>query len=255
MSDASPGPEILALDITTPEGRIRGNLAVPPGEMRLAELAWNAMPLDEKLVGMAVRRATKDGAAEISCKKGCGACCRQVVPLSPPEAWMIADLVAGMPEPRKAGALARFAETGEALAASGVKQALLGRIETIDQMKAISLAYFKLGLACPFLEDESCSIHPYRPSICREYLVTSPADHCAELGRRPVARIPVSIRLSEALSRLTGRLLSVEPEVVPLPLALEWAAAHREEGQRRWEGRLLLEGLVEELGRPAGALE
>ena len=251
MSDASPAPHFLALDITTASGRLRGNLAVPAGEMRLAELAWNAMPLDEKLIGMAVRRATKDG-GEISCKKGCGACCRQVVPLSPPEAWMLADLVEGMPAPRKERALARFAAADEVLASSGVKEALAGRIDTVDQLKSVSLAYFSLQLACPFLEDESCSIHPHRPSICREYLVTSPAEHCAELGRKPVARIPVSIRLSEALSRLSARLLGTEPEVIPMTMALEWAAAHREQGQRRWEARLLLEGLVEELGRAPG---
>ena len=33
-------------------------------------------------------------------------------------------------------------------------------------------------IACPFLEDESCSIHPQRPVSCREFLVTSPAENC-----------------------------------------------------------------------------
>lgn len=45
----------------------------------------------------------------------------------------------------------------------------------------------------PFLEDDACSIHPHRPSVCREYLVTSPAEHCAELGRKLVKRVPVSV--------------------------------------------------------------
>jgi Fe-S-cluster containining protein len=105
---------------------------------------------------------------------------------------------------------------------------------------------------CPFLRDESCSIYPYRPSICREYLVTSPAENCATLGTAPIARIPVHVRLSEALARLAGKLLEREPEVVPLTLALEWAEAHREEGARTWDARFLLEGLVAELS-PAPA--
>jgi hypothetical protein len=33
--------------------------------------------------------------------------------------------------------------------------------------------YFLQGVACPFLEAESCGIHPDRPLACREYLVTS----------------------------------------------------------------------------------
>jgi Fe-S-cluster containining protein len=39
-------------------------------------------------------------------------------------------------------------------------------------------------MPCPFLEDESCSIHPDRPLVCREYLVTSPAELCAGPRRK-----------------------------------------------------------------------
>ena len=48
---------------------------------------------------------------------------------------------------------------------------------------------------CPFLEEESCSIHPDRPLVCREYLVTSPAELCAgptQEGVTPVAVPKVS---------------------------------------------------------------
>jgi hypothetical protein len=37
-------------------------------------------------------------------------------------------------------------------------------------------------VACPFLEDEACSIHADRPLSCREYLVTSPPELCAALS-------------------------------------------------------------------------
>jgi Fe-S-cluster containining protein len=163
---------------------------------------------------------------------------------------MIADVVAGLPAARRADALAVFAQAGEALVRSGLKEQLQARIERTEQMTGLALAYFKLGVPCPFLRDESCSIYPYRPSICREYLVTSPAENCSSLGRAPVARIPVDVRLSEALSRLSGKLLDREPEVIPLTMALEWAEAHREEGKRTWDGRFLLEGLVAELSPP-----
>ena len=163
---------------------------------------------------------------------------------------MIADLVAGLPEAHRAHVLAVFAQAGEALVQSGLKELLLGRIESPDHMAALALAYFRLGVPCPFLRDESCSIYPYRPSICREYLVTSPPENCATLGRTPVApiaRIPIAVRLSEALSQLTAKLLGSEPEVVPLTLALEWAAQHRDDGRRTWDARFLIESLVAEL--------
>ena len=53
-----------------------------------------------------------------------------------------------------------------------------------------------MGVPCPFLEDESCSIHPERPLVCREYLVTSPAALCAgptQEGVTPVAVPKVSM--------------------------------------------------------------
>jgi Fe-S-cluster containining protein len=244
-------PEVLALEIELPEGTLRAALAVPRRPLRLAELAWNFMGISERLTEVAVRR---DGRA-VSCQKGCGACCRQLVPLSPPEAWMVADLVASMPEARRAAALTVFAQAGEALDRSRLKEQLLGRIEGTEHLTALAVAYFQLGVPCPFLRDESCSIYPYRPSICREYLVTSPAENCAMLGRlplTPIDRIPVPVRLSEALSRLTGKLLEREPEVVPLTLALEWVAQHADEGRRTWDARFLIESLVAELSAKAG---
>jgi hypothetical protein len=117
-----------------------------------------------------------------------------------------------------------------------------------DDREAVPLAYFEQAVACPFLEDESCSIHRHRPSVCREYLVTSPAEHCDLRTKKPIARIPVAVRLREALARLTANLLDGSFEVIPLPMALEWATAHHEEGQRTWDGEALVEGLVRELG-------
>jgi Fe-S-cluster containining protein len=268
MSDApSKGggrsPEAIGIELTVPEGTLRATLALPPRPIRLGELALGAMGLSEKLTHLAVERERRDGRT-VSCQKGCGACCRQVVPLSPPEAWLIADVVAGMRQPRRDEVLAVFAHAGEVLERSGIDQQLAGRIETVEQMMGLALSYFALGVPCPFLRDESCSIYPYRPSICREYLVTSPPERCGTIdhalvqpGRapravEPIARIPVHVRLSEALARLTGKLLGADPEVVPLTLALKWAAAHRDDGQRTWDARLLFEGLIAELSAGTG---
>jgi hypothetical protein len=49
---------------------------------------------------------------------------------------------------------------------------------TEEERTELSHEYFKLGIACPFLEDESCSIHPDRPMACREYLVSSRPENC-----------------------------------------------------------------------------
>jgi Fe-S-cluster containining protein len=250
-SGKTGGREMLALEIETPEGPLRAMLGVPPRPMRLAELAFSFLGVSGKLTDLAVEREAREG-REVSCRKGCGACCRQVVPLSPPEAWLIADIVAGMPPPRQAEVRAAFAAAVETLTRSGVKAAFSARMDRVEQMTAAALDYFHLGIACPFLRDESCSIHPYRPSICREYMVTSPAENCATLGLGPIRRIPVNVRMSEAFANLTARLLGKEPEVIPMTLALEWAAQNRADSLRTWDGRTLIEGLIAELApRPA----
>src|SRR3954471_12876652 len=45
----------------------------------------------------------------ISCAKGCGACCRQLVPISPAEAHAIREIVESMPQPRQSIIRERFA--------------------------------------------------------------------------------------------------------------------------------------------------
>jgi Putative zinc- or iron-chelating domain len=153
---------------------------------------------------------------------------------------------------RRARVLERFATIRETLEGNGWKQAFEDRDrEDRDELGILNLSYFDFGLPCPFLEDESCSIHPYRPSICREYLVTTPAERCFEISRPGVQvhRLPVGVWLSRSLARLAARLLGRgEMELIPLTSALDWAREHREEGQRRFPARALLEGLLEELG-------
>ena len=88
---------------------------------------------------------------------------------------------------------------------------------------SIGMDYFRLGIACPFLEDESCSIHPDRPIACREYLVTSPPRIARAPRPRPSAASPCLGQASEALRKVGS---SSGAPWVPLSLALEWAEGH-----------------------------
>lgn len=242
-------PQVLQVDIQTRFGRLRGNLPVPSAGMRLSELAWNAMALDERMIGMAVASEAKQG-RQVACQKGCGACCRQAVPVTPAEAWMLADVVASFPADRKAKVLGRFAAARDRLAQEGFGDRSLSGTATESDVLALGLDYFRLGIPCPFLEEESCSIHPHRPSSCREYLVTSPAAHCSRPGELPISAVPLATSLTEGLSKLSAMVLDTEPHVIPMTLALEWAAEHGEEGRRRYDGAFLLGALVELLGAP-----
>jgi hypothetical protein len=97
------------------------------------------------------------------------------------------------------------------------------------ELRPLGLAYFRLGLACPFLEDESCSIHPDRPLACREYLVTSPAEECARPSAETVRTVPLPAEVGAAVRALDRQASQHGVGWVPLMLALEWAARHPEE--------------------------
>jgi Fe-S-cluster containining protein len=248
MPEAETGgdgrPRRLQIEIQTAYGLIKGNLAVPPGNVRLSELASSAMAIDDRLVGLAAASEAGQG-RRVSCQAGCGACCRQAVPLSPAEAFMIADVVSGMPPDRKLHTLERFAAAKETLQAHGFGDRSLQGSASEEQVLHLGLDYFRLGIACPFLVEESCSIHPNRPSACREYLVTSPAAYCSDPGAHPIRSVPSAGSLTEALSKLSAMILGGEPTVIPMTLALEWAMANREAGRERYDAAALLTALVE----------
>jgi len=153
--------------------RLPLELSVPAGPVTVETL----LPILRGLSSLFSDRATARAAAAgrpISCRAGCGACCRQLVPLAPSEARAVARLVDAMPEPRRTVIRQRFDAALEKLGD------LLDSMPTgtAEERAALSIEYFKFGIACPFLEDESCSIHPDRPMACREYLVSSPAENC-----------------------------------------------------------------------------
>ena len=154
---------------------VRFELTAPAGVATVQEVLPVLQGLSSALAERAEAKAQAEGRA-VSCRAGCGACCRQLVPISSSEARALARLVDAMPEPRRGRIRRRFEEALESLNAGGVLERLVAARE--KGRAELGMDYFRLGVACPFLEAESCSIHPDRPLSCREYLVTSPAENC-----------------------------------------------------------------------------
>lgn len=167
----------------------------------------------------------------VSCKKGCGACCRQPVPLAEVEAFAIAELVENLPEPRRGDIKKRFDEACRHF--FGIKWfekldrcAIAGK----EERQKVVEEYFHENIACPFLEDESCSIHEARPLACREYLVTSPAANCAEFTAEAIDLVPLPAKPSETLRKIgNSKKLNEVVNFLPLILALFWAEKYADE--------------------------
>ena len=205
------------------------HVPVPRGSATPRDLVRTAQFLADAIVERGVQSSAGRGEA-ISCRKGCGACCRQVVPISQPEARQIHALVENLPEPRRTEIKARFEAARARLKESNLP-VRMAHAESLDDASRQSLAvdYFRLGIACPFLEDESCSIYADRPLVCREYLVITPAANCSQPTVEPVIRIKLPARISLALGQLEP--ITAERSVWWLPLveAPSWAAAHPEQ--------------------------
>lgn len=89
----------------------------------------------------------------ISCQAGCGACCRQVVPLAEFEAYQIAGLVEQMPEPKRSAIKQRFADGCAKLDEIdwlGQLERMLAEGTTHEAVQTHALRYFHSGVACPF---------------------------------------------------------------------------------------------------------
>ncbi len=213
---AAEAHSTATLRLTVGDLRIVHPITVPTGPVAAADV----VPALQGLVN-AVVTAAEAGKA-ISCRKGCGACCRQLVPISRTEAERLMVTVASLPPERRTTLEARFAAAEAALAAADLKERK-GRPD-----RDLSTAYFALGIPCPFLEEESCSIHPDRPLVCREYLVTSPAELCAGPAQEGVTPVPVP-----KVSLAARGLQDEREDWFPLALLMDWAKTRPKAGARR----------------------
>ena len=241
-----------------PDGWHAIPIPVPPTKATPLDLLPAAREISGKTTAMALDRERAAGRA-ISCRAGCGACCRQLVAISVIEAESLAQLVAAMPPERAEKIRARFAAALKRLEEAGLlspneppgQRALM--VSDADQAdvarRNVSRRYFSLKIACPFLEDESCSIHPDRPMVCREYHVTTPAADCADLYQKEIARVEAPLRMGEVLARTYAKVTAGETFMIPLVLSLEWSAAHSAEITAPHAGRALMDAMLGELGR------
>jgi Fe-S-cluster containining protein len=229
--------------------RLTCRLTVPAGPVQVSDLLPVARALSDAIVRQTCQTVEESGQT-ISCTRGCGACCRNLVAISQVEARRIRDVVENLPEPRRSTVRARFAEARQRLEQAG----LLEKLQAADQWTdadytALVGTYFQQGIACPFLEEESCSIYQERPITCREYLVTSPPEYCARLGSEGVQRVRLPLRVFNAVARWQvppqGSFLE---QWVPLILAPEWAEAHPDDPPPQ-PGPELLRELLDHLGK------
>lgn len=223
-SDSNLKTRTVELCISSSEWELKAQVTVPVGPVRVDELLPIARALADALVDESETLVQQSGHT-ISCRKGCGACCRQLVAISEIEARRLRLLVDSMPEPKRSQLRARFGAAHRQLDEAG----LLRQLKNVEQLTeadylSLSKTYFEQHIACPFLEAEACSIYPERPITCREYLVTSPAENCSRPSETKIDRVKLPLKVFNAVARWQVKPTDYFFERwVPLIMALQWA--------------------------------
>lgn len=239
-------------------------LPVPGGKGALTMVLPAARKLSKASMDASVESERAEG-RHVTCKSGCAACCRQLIPVSLIEARALMTIVEKMPtakrdaiERRFAASLARIEEAGLApKPGREPRTSLLSDVagDVRDQWNDVNDRYLALDLACPFLERERCVVYEDRPFVCREHMVTTdPAACTTGVGARAVPR---PAYLTRALAKTVEALDGIMPSSLPLLFAPEWLAARGSELGKDHDGAEALAVLVESLDwyEEAGGLD
>src|SRR5688572_8812911 len=105
-ADADNRP-VLNFTLRVGERPIEIKTRLPVGEVRMVELLPILRKFNDVVVGASVEDA-KEAGRTVSCRAGCGACCRQIVPISEDEAISLLEWMDTLPDEQREFIHARF---------------------------------------------------------------------------------------------------------------------------------------------------
>lgn len=229
------------IGVTIGDVPVEMELTVPADPVKPRRMLPIFQQMTDAFINLSVQRAEVNG-QKVSCKAGCGACCSQPVPISEVEIYNIAEVVGKMDEPRRSEIKQRFADAYahfESINWFGRMADLATEVrinknkEVMADLNKLSIEYFEQNIPCPFLEDNSCSIHPDRPIACREYLVSNDPLSCSEPSADKIKKIDLVAKPSNSMKFVGGTGKFTKLGVVPLVSSLHLAAESQENTTRR----------------------
>ena len=229
----------------TPDGDFTVQIGATEAPVTIAEYVPEMQALDDAIIQLAVERQDRVG-EPISCGRGCDACCRHLVPVSPAEAVHLTEVIAALPLERQAELKARLAAVNEAMERIGLAQRIREGYRQPEEAHEWVSDYFALQIPCPFLEGGACSIYADRPFACREYMVTSPPAECAAYATDRLEKVFVPIHMRAVMERVCVQA-GADRKVLPLTWSLDWVAAHPEIAQATFPGVPVITALLQDL--------
>ncbi|MDH5774712.1 MAG: YkgJ family cysteine cluster protein, partial [Nitrospirota bacterium] len=144
--------ERLNLSIDTTSGEMHAQVDVPTGVIPISDIVPVLRSLGEQAQALEVSNTLQSGKT-ISCQKGCGACCRQMIPVSPPEAFVLIDGMHMLPSNQQERIRQNLALTKKHLQNVGLLHPLQDLADSPhqhsdDELESLNRAYYALRLPC-----------------------------------------------------------------------------------------------------------
>ena len=242
------GTKVIGLELDILGKTVGFRIGVEKNQARLSDIVPLARTLSKKITEVVFQRIRSDG-GHIPCCEGCSICCSNLVPLSVPEAFRLNEEISAAP-PNRRESIRRACILASRLILSqkppGPSTHQNGKASPACQadLNPVSDWYASLNLACPFLDNDLCTIYEQRPLACREHFVEGSARACrGQRGTAAVLQMPV--RVLNALSQLASELEATSVEAVLLPLALAWCEENPERAERTWPSVMMVKRFVE----------
>jgi len=239
---------IITLELEILDERLRFCIGVIDERVRLADIVPLAHTISARIADIVIARNRRVG-IDIVCRKGCAHCCKNLVPLAVPEAFRLKEYIYSMPRDQRDAMLrlcllAARDILAEELPEFFASQTATDSIDGLAFLSDLSRWYVSLGVCCPFLSENICTIYENRPLACRDYFVHGGGSVCAnaDVATEPV-KMPVP--MVEVLGQLAGELEDDDIEAVILPLTPVWCEQNVDRGQRTWSAKTMAERFVE----------
>ena len=219
----------FSFSLATPYGNLPPlSIEVPDIPMGLSEVVPLLYELCDRCVDIACKHI-KSG-ERVTCSKGCGSCCRQVVPVSIPEVLFLRSFLDRLPSEGRECYQSSLKTIVDSASRNGILPALENAGSDHEAIAAAE-AYFNQGYNCPFLENGACSIHAVRPFACREFNAISLPELCENPFINRVRKVQVVPKMTSVAARFAAKLLGERPVLLPLV-----GITAKEEAQQSWDG-------------------
>ena len=209
-------------------------LCADDAPMKLTDVVPAGWALADGLAELA-----RESDEQVSCQKGCSACCSYLASLSVPETLRLIDDIQSLPPDKQEDVRRRFGANADGVIAAWPPE----QFDAADQSRTFESFgqwYSRLDMTCALLDDDACSLYDMRPIVCREHLVSFDRRRCDD-ARVAGESISMPFSPAVAISALAADLENTEIEAVMMPLTYVWAADNSQRADRSFPAELVLD--------------